>query len=144
MTKILKKNLLPSHYQSPRCFCPIAYVYLLLECMDAARRVAHPSRTWRDAGRGVRGGLPRASAASEFFFSRILAESASIRDEPGWFSQNRAISGRIGRRPIRPKQAEISLETRRSNRNSDLRCVSCLLLSLFCESSILMCFLRIF
>ena len=34
----------------------------------------------------------------------------------------------------RPKQAEISLETRRNSRNFDLRGVSCLLLSLFCES----------
>ena len=44
----------------------------------------------------------------------------------------------------RPKQAEIGLENRRRGRNSDLKCVSCLILSLFCESSILMCFLRIF
>ena len=44
----------------------------------------------------------------------------------------------------RPKQAEIGRENRRRGRNSDLRCVSCLILSLFCESSILMCFLRIF
>ena len=44
----------------------------------------------------------------------------------------------------RPKTAEIGLKTRRSSQNSDLRCVFCLLLSLFYESSILMCFLRIF
>uniref|UniRef100_A0A7N2KKH6 Kinesin motor domain-containing protein n=1 Tax=Quercus lobata TaxID=97700 RepID=A0A7N2KKH6_QUELO len=35
----------------------------------------------------------------------------------------------------RPKQAEIDLENRRRGRNSDLRCVSCLIVSLFCESN---------
>ena len=56
-------------------------------------------------------------------------------------------SGRIGPyRPYRPATdtAEIGRENRRRGRNSGLRCVSCLILSLFCESSILMCFLRIF
>ena len=67
----------------------------------------------------------------------IHAESASIRSELGWFDQNRAvsaISNRIGRQLIRPKQAEISLESCRNSQNYDLRGVSCLLLSLFCES----------
>ena len=124
-----------------------------------------------DAGRSVQRGWPRVGAASAFFFffffldSRLLgsirvestsiraestsirAESTSIRAKPGWFGQNRAVSAisvNIGRRPIRPKQAGIGLENHRRDRNSDLKCVSCLILSLFCESSILMCFLRIF
>ena len=85
-----------------------------------------------------------------FFFLRLIptlldlcqhnsihAESASIHNEPGWFGQNRAVSAisdRIGRQLMRPKQAEISLETCRNSQNYDLRGLSCLLLSLFCES----------
>ena len=77
-----------------------------LESKDAAPEVPHlrPMR------------LPARRTASAFFFfffsdslrlGSIRAESASIRAEPGWFGPNRAvsaISGHIGRRPIRPIQ----------------------------------------
>ena len=87
-------------------------------------------------------------------------KSGPTRPKSGRLGRNRADSvrigriGHIGRRPIsaetagigrnKPKSAETGRENRRRGRNSGLRCVSCLILSLFCESSILMCFLRIF
>ena len=91
-----------------------------------------------------------------FFFLRFeptrldSRRRGSIRAEPariGPYRPYQSISAgdrysRYGRN--RPETAEIGLKTRRSSRNSDLRCVFCLLLSLFYESSILMCFLRIF
>ena len=107
-----------------------------LESTDAAGRVPHPSLTWRDAGRGVRRSWSRVSAASEFFFffldSRWLG---SIWANAAWFAPNQAdsaILSRIGRRPIRPKQAEIGLESGRKILNSHLRgIVMCFLPSSF-------------
>uniref|UniRef100_A0A7N2LLI7 Uncharacterized protein n=1 Tax=Quercus lobata TaxID=97700 RepID=A0A7N2LLI7_QUELO len=55
--------------------------------------------------------------------------------------RNRPKQAGIGRN--RPKQAEIGRENRRRGRNSDLRCVSCLILSLFCESTFVGQLLRI-
>ena len=122
-------------------------------------------------GRGWEGAAPESDAVDRasvlrlpfFFFLRfvptrldsrrcgsIRAESASNRAEPAcfghigtyWPATDTTDTAETCRN--RPKQAEIGLETRRRGRISDLRCVSCLILSLFCESSILMCFLRIF
>ena len=97
---------------------------------DAADRASVPRpATWQ---------LPNRADAVE-----IGADAAQIGPTRS-ISTVSAISINIGQRPIRPKQAEIDRENRRRGWNSDLRCVSCLILSLFCESSILMCFLRIF
>ena len=107
----------------------------------------------RKHGRGTRGAAPASDADARalvrvcifFFFvylrfaltrldscrlGSIRAKSASILTEPSWFDQNwavLAIAGRIGRRPIRPKQAEngwnmpkmveIGLEYGRKSRN---------------------------
>ena len=96
----------------------------------------------------VRRGCPHGGAAFEFFFfPRIRADVA--RFTPNWlrFTLNRVDSARIGPyRPYRiilagdrygrnrPETPKINLETCRNRQNSDLRGVSCLLLSLFCES----------
>ena len=115
-------------------------------------------------GRGWEGAAPESDAVDRvsvprllLFFLFFFSDSrrlGSICTDAARFTQNWANSSRI--RPYRiistgdqygqnrPKTAEIGLETHRSSRNSDLRCVSCLLLSLFYESSILICFLRIF
>ena len=70
-----------------------------LESTDEAGRVAHPSPTRRDAGRGVRRGWPHVGAASEFYlfiyFSWICANSAQ-------FALNQDDSARI--RPYWPYQ----------------------------------------
>ena len=120
--------------------------------------------------RDTRGAAPafdavaRASVRVCAFFFFFFADSCQLglirvdtaRFVPNWlrFVPNWADSAKIGPyRPYRvvsaggrnrPETVEIGLKTRRSSRNSDLRCVFCLLLSLFYESSILMCFLRIF
>uniref|UniRef100_A0A7N2M6W8 Serine/threonine-protein phosphatase n=1 Tax=Quercus lobata TaxID=97700 RepID=A0A7N2M6W8_QUELO len=109
------------------------------------------------AGRGDAGGTPQTARPS-----RVVPRRATwripTRADAGRRGQNRrrrgrnrADSVRIGRigqyRPDtdtadtaetgrnRPKSAEIGRENLRRGRNSDLRCVSCLILSLFCESS---------
>ena len=93
-----------------------------------------------------RASMPRLS----FFFFLDLRRIGLIRLELGLIGHIgpyrsatvTADTAETGRK--QPKHAEICCETCWSKRNSDLRCVSCLLLYLFCESSILMCFLRIF
>ena len=117
-----------------------------------AGRVPHPSPTRLPAR--------RCRVCVFFFFSQIHTDSARFAPtrldsrrigfdsrRTGMIRPESVCIGHIGRRPIWPiwpKQAEIGLENRRRGRNSDLRCVSFLILSLFCESSILICFLRIF
>ena len=102
---------------------------MYLESTDAAGRVPHLSPTWPNA-------VTRASVLclSFFFFSRIHADSASIRTEPSWFGQNRAvsaISGRISRR-LKQAEAEIGLESSRNSQNSHLKgIVMCFLPSSF-------------
>ena len=105
-----------------------------LESTNAAPEVPHPHPTRLPARRSV-------SAFFFFFFflgftptrldscqcGSIHAELALICAELGWFGQNRAISGRISRRPILPKQAgngqnmsetaEIGLEYGQKSRN---------------------------
>ena len=105
---------------------------------DATRR--ETLRPTRDAASDA---IDRASVPRLSFFFLFFSDSHRLA-RIGPYRPYRSISasGRYGRN--RPKTAEIGLETRRKSRNYDLRCVSCLLLSLFCESSILMCFLRIF
>ena len=102
----------------------------------------------------VQRGCPRVGAAFELFFffffwdSRQLglihADLASICTEPGWFGQNRAISAgdRNGRN--RPKSALNLAGTAEILTSEDRMNRFCLLLSLFCESKIVMYFLIIF
>ena len=100
---------------------------MYLESTDAAGRVPHLSPTWPNA-------VTRASVLrlSFFIFSRIRADSASIRTEPGWFGQNRTVSAISGRISRRLKQAEIGLESSRNSRNSHLKgIVMCFLPSSF-------------
>ena len=111
----------------------------MLESTDAAGRVpylrptrlpAHRCRVW-----------------VFFFFPQIRVNSArfaptqldlrqigfdSRRIGPYWPYWIVLAGDRYGRN--KPKTAEISLETRQNRQNTDLRGVSCLLLSLFCES----------
>uniref|UniRef100_A0A7N2KUY3 Uncharacterized protein n=1 Tax=Quercus lobata TaxID=97700 RepID=A0A7N2KUY3_QUELO len=118
------------------------------------------------AGRGDAGGTPHTARPSRVMLRRATwriptrADAAKIGADAAKIGPTQPKSGRIGPyrpyRPYRPatdtaetgrnrpKQAEIGRENRRKGRNSGLRCVSCLILSLFCEPSILMCFLRIF
>ena len=117
---------------------------MYLESTDAARRVPHPSPTRPNA-------VTRASVLCLsfffFFFPRIRADSASIRTEPGWFGQNRAVSAILGRISRRLKQAEIGLESSRNSRNSHLRHSNVFLAFFFLcfvNQGIVMCFLRIF
>ena len=94
----------------------------------------------------ARAAVPRLSFFF-FFFPRIRADAAQFTSNRLRFTLNRADSARIG--PYRPyriilasnrygwnrlEMPKIGLETCRNHRNSDLRGVSCLLLSLFCES----------
>ena len=87
--------------------------------------------------------VPRLS----FFFPRIHTDVARFMPNRLRFTSNRANLARI--RPYRPyrivsvddrygqnmpETAKIGLETRRNRRNFDLSGISCLLLSLFCES----------
>ena len=127
--------------------------------MDAVGRVPH----WSPM-RGVASDAAACTLVprlSFFFFTysrwlgSICANLASICAEPGWFGQNQAVlaeSSCFGRRPKRPKQAEIGLESEigfgwgPNNLNLSflnfilnifllLLCfLFCLLLSLFCES----------
>ena len=104
----------------------------------------------------ARASVSRMSFCFFFFFSdsrRIDFNSRRtglIRPESGCIGHiglyrpatDTADTAETGRK--RPKSAEIGLKTRRICRNSDLRCVFCLLLPLFYESNILMCFLKIF
>ena len=133
-------------------------------CTDAAPRPAHPRPTRQDAATREGRRRPRVRPASCRVAPRggsrlgpTRADVAKTGADAAEIGPNRPKSGRLGPyRPAtdtadtaetgrnRPKQAEIGRENRRRGRNSGLRCVSCLILSLFCESSILMCFLRIF
>ena len=120
----------------------------------------------RKHGRGTRGVAPASDAVARasdrvcvfffFFFLRfaptrldsrrcgsIRAESASIRAESGWFGQNRAvsaISGRIGRRPIRPEQARNGRKRPKSALNMAVKAETCILLSFFVNQGIVCVF----
>ena len=110
-----------------------------LESMDAAGRVPHPRPTR----------LPARRCHVRVFFLD-LHWLGSICADATRFAPNRVDSAKIGPyRPYqivsasdqygrygqnRPETAEIGLETHRNSRNSDLKGVICLLLSLFCES----------
>ena len=117
-----------------------------LESTDAAGRVPHPRPTRL---------LARRCHVRVFFLDlrrlgSICADAARFAPNRLRFASNRADSARIEPyRPYRmvsandqygrygqnrPETAEIGLETCRNNRNSDLKCVFCLLLSSFCES----------
>ena len=134
----------------------------------------------RKHGRGWEGGAPESDAArrgtrrptrltaspaaSEFFFFFFFSDSSRIgwiRADAARFAPNRAdfgrnravsaISGRIGRRPIRPKQAEIgrnlpklALELAGSAEILTSDVFFAFFFLCFMNQSILMCFLRIF
>ena len=73
-----------------------------LESTDAAGRVAHPSPTRRNAGRGVRRGWPWVRPRLSFFFSDssrigwIRADAARFAPNRLRLASNRADSARIG------------------------------------------------
>ena len=127
-----------SAVQFMELFCAFAYITLSTFQLEST-----------DVGRGCL----RIGAASEVFFFFFLGFAPTRLDsrQIGFdLSRTRLIrpeSGHIGHIGSyrlatdtaetglkRPKQAEISLETRRNSWNYDLKGVSCLLLSLFCES----------
>ena len=99
----------------------------------------------------ARASVPRLSFFFFFFFPQIRAELASIRAESGWFGQNRAvsaISNRIGRRPIQPKQAENGRNRPWNSPETAKILTSKVFLAFlflcFVNQGIVMCFLRIF
>ena len=123
-------------------------------------KVTRLHHTPRKHGRSWEGAAPASDTVARMLVPRqslffldlrrlglICADVARFAQNQLRFVPNRADSTRIGPyRPYRivsagdrygqnrPETAEIGLETRRNNRNSDLKCVFCLLLSLFCES----------
>ena len=135
-----------------------------LESTDAAPEVPHPRPTRRDAGHGVRRGCPRVGPSLGFFFFFFFSDSrrlGSIRAdaarfvpnrlrfalESGWFGQNRAvsaISGRIGRRPIRPEQARNGRKRPKSALNMAVKAETCILLSFFVNQGLVCVFKKYF
>ena len=113
----------------PVCFfctfyCPMLLI-ALLNLNSSVTVTAYEAQTWLGGCHTkVRHGCPHVGAASElffFFFSRIHAESGSIRTDSARigfnshrFGQNRVVSTS---NLNRPKQAEISLELCWNSRN---------------------------
>ena len=110
----------------------------------------HSRPTWRDVGHSVRRGCLHVGPCLLFFFffSRIRTDAAR-------FAPNRADSAKIGLyRPYqvvsakgrygrnRPETAETCRKRLKSALNMARKPDTCLLLYFFCESRIVMCFLR--
>ena len=106
-----------------------------LESMDAAGRVPHLSPTWLPVRRC------RVWVFFFFFFSRIRADSASIRAKPGWFGQNRVISAGDWNGWNRPKLA-LNLAGTAEILTSEV--FRAFFFFCFVNQGIVMCFLRIF
>ena len=108
-------------------------VNYMLGSTDAAERVLHPRPTW-DATSDAVAHASLLHLSFFFFLPQIRTDMARFTPNRLQFASNRANSAKIGSYWPAIDTAEIGLETHRNHRNSDLRGVSCLLLSLFCES----------
>ena len=114
-------------------FCAFAYITLStfqLESTDAGRGCLHVGAPFEVLF--FLGFMPSRLDSRRIGFD--LRRTRLIRPESGRIRSYRPAIDMAETGLKRPKQAEISLETRRNSRNFDLRGVSCLLLSLFCES----------
>ena len=129
----------------------LIFVRSRLESTNAAPEVPHPRPT-QDAASNM---VARASIrVCVFFFFLDSRRLCLIRTDAARFMPNRlrlapnwadsAISGCIGRQPIRPKHAGNGRNMPKSALNMAGKAETCLLLSFFVNQAIVMCFLRIF